>query len=90
MRIDLPCCGFHYCKYQFDGNCTDREKYQKCEYQYYANLADAPDSNVGKWKQITPAKIYECDQCGQQVMTQDIECYKFCHGCGVRMEGDTE
>lgn len=35
-----------------------------------------------EWVQISPAKIYECKVCGQTVMTDDIECYKFCHGCG--------
>ena len=24
---------------------------------------------------------------GQVVMTSDIEAYKFCHGCGAKMEG---
>ena len=41
----------------------------------------------GRWKKISPAGIYECTCCGQDVMTSDIECYKFCHGCGARMEG---
>ncbi len=39
----------------------------------------------GEWKQISPARIYECSECGQNVMTSDIEAYKFCHGCGARM-----
>lgn len=42
---------------------------------------------TGHWKQISPAKIYECSECGQNVMTNDICCYKFCHGCGAAMEG---
>ena len=41
----------------------------------------------GEWKRISPAGIYECSFCGQNVMTSDIECYKFCHGCGARMKG---
>lgn len=32
MRIDLPQCNFEYCKYSFDGNCTSKNKYNKCEY----------------------------------------------------------
>ena len=43
--------------------------------------------NTGEWKRISPAGIYECSCCGQNVMTSDIECYKFCHGCGARMKG---
>lgn len=41
----------------------------------------------GKWVRISPAKIYECSICGQNVMTDDIECYRFCHGCGADMRG---
>ena len=40
---------------------------------------------TGEWKQISPARIYECSECGQNVMTNDIEAYKFCHGCGAKM-----
>lgn len=40
----------------------------------------------GKWIQLSPAKIYECSCCGQNVMTSDIGCYQYCHGCGARME----
>lgn len=32
-------------------------------------------------------KIYKCPKCGQIVMTDDIEVYRFCHGCGMKMEG---
>ena len=42
----------------------------------------------GKWKRISPAGIYECTNCNQIIMTSDIDCYKYCHGCGVRMEGE--
>ncbi len=42
---------------------------------------------TGRWKRISPAGIYECSECGQNVMTGDIECYQFCHGCGAKMEG---
>ena len=41
---------------------------------------------TGKWKQISPAKIYECSVCGGNVMTGDIECYEYCHHCGAKME----
>ena len=46
-----------------------------------------PERNTGKWIQISPARIYECSLCHQNVMTDDIGCYKFCHNCGARMEG---
>ena len=50
-------------------------------------LDDVKAENKGEWKRISPAGIYECSECGQNVMTSDIECYKFCHGCGARMKG---
>lgn len=42
---------------------------------------------TGKWKMISPAGLYECSKCGQNVLTKDIDCYKFCHGCGCEMRG---
>lgn len=47
----------------------------------------ALSENKGEWQKISPAGIYECSCCGQNAMTNDIECYKFCHGCGARMKG---
>ena len=41
----------------------------------------------GEWKQISPAKIYECSNCHQVVMTSDIDCYSYCHHCGADMRG---
>lgn len=38
MRIDLPGCGFKDCKYNFDCNCKDRNKYEKCEYKSLHNI----------------------------------------------------
>ena len=39
----------------------------------------------GHWIQISPAGIYECSECGQYVMTSDIDVYDFCHRCGAEM-----
>ena len=41
---------------------------------------------AGMWLKISPAGIYECSECGQMVMTSDIDCYKRCHRCGAYME----
>ena len=49
--------------------------------------ADVVERKTGKWVMISPAGIYECSQCRQNVMTSDIEAYKFCHGCGAKMIG---
>lgn len=43
------------------------------------------EPNTGHWIKISPSGIYECSECGQNVMTSDICAYKFCHGCGIRM-----
>lgn len=48
MRIDLPCCDFKNCKFQFDGNCTDRARHEKCEYAgIVRKLYEVPDTDVG-------------------------------------------
>lgn len=62
------------------------EKNESAE-EWYKLLCEKWDSaeNKGEWKRISPAGIYECSCCGQNVMTNDIECYKFCHGCGADM-----
>ena len=41
-----------------------------------------------KWVKISPAGIYECSGCGQNVMTSDITAYKYCHGCGRKVKWD--
>ena len=43
---------------------------------------------MGTWVQISPARIYECSVCGGNVMTGDIDVYKWCHQCGARMDGE--
>lgn len=40
----------------------------------------------GHWVKISPADIYECSECQQNVMTSDICAYRYCHGCGAKME----
>ncbi len=51
-----------------------------------ANAIDVEPVRHGKWNRISSAKIYECSVCGQNVCTGDIECYRFCHRCGARMD----
>lgn len=51
-------------------------------------LTIEPEREIGEWIKISPAGIYECSKCGQNVMTSDIDCYLFCHGCGANMRGD--
>ena len=57
-----------------------------CACNKYLPICAEPERKIGKWLKISPAGIYECSECGQAVMTSDIEAYKYCHGCGKRME----
>lgn len=50
--------------------------------------ADVAPVRYGKWIKISPAGIYECSECGKNVMTSDIEAYEHCHGCGAKMDGE--
>jgi len=43
------------------------------------------EPKTGHWIRISPAGVYECSECGHNVMTSDICAYKFCHGCGAKM-----
>ena len=52
-----------------------------------SSLPHKDPNRHGSWKLISPAGIYECSRCGQHVMTNDIDEYKFCHKCGAKMEG---
>lgn len=66
---------------------TDRDFWYGDGRPKWCPLEESAERN-GHWMQISPAKIYECSECGQNVMTNDIDCYKFCHGCGARMKGE--
>lgn len=50
------------------------------------SLADVAPVRHGHWIKISPAGIYECSECGKNVMTSDIEAYEHCHGCGAKMD----
>ena len=60
------------------------------------DLADVPSADVAPvrhahWIKISPAGIYECSECGKNVMTSDIKAYEYCHGCGAKMdEGESD
>lgn len=65
MRIDLPQCGFHYCRFQFDGNCTSTGKYEKCEYRYLSEQIE-PKRKKGKWiyGEKSGQDGWYCSECG--------------------------
>ena len=54
------------------------------------NAQPTAEPKIGHWIKTSPAGIYECSQCGQNVMTGDIEVYAYCHHCGARMEVEND
>ena len=64
----------------------EAEEYQRIINRFMSFASAQPERKTGKWTKISPASIYECSVCGQTVMTDDIEAYSYCHGCGAEME----
>ena len=56
----------------------------------YLPSADVAPVRHGHWIKISPAGIYECSECQKNVMTSDIKAYEYCHGCGSRMDGESD
>lgn len=48
MRIDLPLCSFKDCRYNFDGNCNDKGRKEKCEFDMYKKSAEE-QPKIGGW-----------------------------------------
>lgn len=49
MRIDLPGCGFKNCRFSFDGNCTKKVEYERCEYRIAKDeIAEAEPVRSGR------------------------------------------
>lgn len=42
----------------------------------------------GKWERTIRHDIYECSNCHDYIMTQEIEYHKFCYKCGADMRGE--
>lgn len=40
------------------------------------------EQETTRWKKISPAGIYKCEKCGKHIISQDIECFKYCFNCG--------
>lgn len=48
----------------------------------------APVRLVGEWiLDDGLRRIHKCSNCGQLIMTDDIDVYNYCHGCGADMRG---
>lgn len=48
MRIDLPLCSFKDCRYNFDCNCIDKNRKEKCEFDMYKKAVDE-QPKIGGW-----------------------------------------
>ena len=78
----IPECDF----YEQTGNPFNYAKFLDV-FTAVKNAPTIEKRKKGKWIKISPAGIYECSVCGQNVMTQDIDAYLYCHGCGADMRG---
>ena len=72
-------------------------KHTSCgECDWHEAMSDVDDmDNVepvrhGHWTKISPAGIYECSNCKNDVMTADIDVYKYCHRCGAKINEVSE
>ena len=94
MRIDLPQCGFHYCRFQFDGNCTSTGKYEKCEYHYLSEQIE-PERKKGEWIRNFDGNewYWFCSNCKEEWYEEDLwmggnDFPNFCPNCGADMRGE--
>lgn len=86
MRIDLPTCGFKLCRYCFDGNCTNRVEYDRCEYREYKDSLQVH----GQWEGRFPY----CSTCGEEAISRNNGTLHgsyfltdYCPNCGAKMNG---
>lgn len=90
MRIDLPGCSLDTCRYCFDGNCTDKIRYERCLFVEALNeLAKHRPEAV--WM---PTGIEEVGALG--ITYKEVKCtncgnirtglfYNYCPDCGAKM-----
>lgn len=84
MRIDLPTCGFKSCRYCFDGNCTKKVEYDRCEYREYKNSLRVH----GQWETNSDrpdSLICSVCKCGFDMWKHDP--HNYCLNCGAIMDG---
>lgn len=73
---------------KLEGDTVEIKESLKLITKIYRISSAHPQRKNGKWIKISPANIYECSECGKNVMTDDISAYDFCHGCGAYMRGE--
>lgn len=95
MRIDLPQCNFKNCRFSFDGNCTNKIEYDRCEYRIEEDeLIKAEPVQHGRW--IDKGEYAVCTECGGRSGTQYDGVVpiplmtQYCPNCGAKMDGGDE
>jgi len=87
MRIDLPTCGFKSCRYCFDGNCTKKVEYDRCEYREYKDSLQVH----ARWIERPSLHAMEgisakCSACSKRVQYLGNP-LNYCPNCGAKMDG---
>jgi hypothetical protein len=75
MRIDLPTCGFKSCRYCFDGNCTNKVEYNKCEYKMQSIVVRCKDCKYAYYYNEEDCRGFICNG---YFKYSDVEPYDFC------------
>lgn len=60
MRIDLPQCNLKTCRYCFDGNCTNKVKYEICEYAFLRKVGYEICKYISTHRKNNKQYEYEC------------------------------
>ena len=99
MRIDLPQCNFKNCRFSFDGNCTNKIEYDRCEYRIEEDkLIKAEPVRHGRWVPFSydgyadGYPVYdewECSECHFACEGEGEPPLNYCPNCGAKMDGDS-
>lgn len=86
MRIVLPMCSFKDCRHNFDGNCKDVKKKEKCEFSIFAEKQMPKMVNNRVLIALKfPAYIRgDCPVCGSKSLSSADTDY--CNVCGQRLD----
>ena len=97
MRIDLPQCNFKNCRFSFDGNCTNKIEYDRCEYRIEEDeLIKAELVRHGRWVPLSYGcyadgyPVYdewECSECHFACEGEGEPPLNYCPNCGLKMDG---
>ena len=93
----MPLCGFKNCRFSFDGNCTNKIEYDRCEYRLAnGELADVELVRHGRWIPISydgyadgyaVYEEWECSECHFACEGEGEPPLNYCPNCGAKMDG---